>query len=45
MQTSGNSVDWHRDNSSGNEVASGLYFYVLTNDQGQKVRGKVVIIR
>jgi hypothetical protein len=39
------STTWLRDNDSGDRVASGLYFYVITNDQGQNASGKVVIIK
>ena len=36
---------WDLKNDSGDLVASGLYFYLLSNDQGQKGRGKFAIIR
>jgi hypothetical protein len=39
------SAEWNLDNDTGDKVASGIYLYVITNDQGQRVRGKVVIIR
>jgi hypothetical protein len=45
LSTASVSTTWQRDNSSGVAVASGLYFYVVTNDQGQKVTGKLVIIK
>jgi hypothetical protein len=38
-------VTWDLKNDSGDLVASGLYFYLITNDQGQKTRGKLAIIR
>jgi hypothetical protein len=43
--TTSASTPWNRDNDSGDTVASGLYFYVITNDLGQKASGKVVIIK
>ncbi|MFA5976328.1 MAG: choice-of-anchor Q domain-containing protein [Elusimicrobiota bacterium] len=39
------SVIWDLKNDSGDKVASGIYLYVITNNQGQRVRGKVVVIR
>lgn len=39
------STTWDLNNDSGASVASGLYFYVITNDQGQKSTGKFAIIR
>jgi len=38
-------VTWNLKNDSGDLVASGLYFYLITNDLGQKGRGKLAIIR
>ena len=43
--TSSPSTTWNRDNESGDVVASGLYFYVITNNLGQKASGKFVIIK
>jgi len=45
LTTSNTSTTWYRTNKSGDTVASGLYFYVITNDQGQKASGKLVIIK
>ena len=45
LTTSGASIPWDRTNKSGDTVASGFYFYVITNDQGQKTTGKFVIIK
>lgn len=38
-------VTWDLENDSGDRVASGLYLYLITNDQTPKVRGKFAIIR
>jgi hypothetical protein len=39
------SIPWDLKNSSGDLVASGLYLYLITDDQGQKLTGKFAIIR
>ena len=36
---------WDLTNDSGDRVASGIYIYLVTNDQGQEARGKVVVIK
>jgi hypothetical protein len=38
-------ANWDLKNDSGDAVASGLYLYVITNNQGQKTAGKFAIIR
>ncbi len=38
-------VTWNGTNDSGQPLASGIYLYLVTNDQGQKIRGKFAIIR
>jgi hypothetical protein len=38
-------VSWNLKNESGDKVASGVYIYLVTNDQNQKLRGKLAIIR
>jgi len=43
--TTAASTGWNRDADSGGTVASGLYFYVITNSLGQKASGKLVIIQ
>ncbi|MBI3292166.1 MAG: T9SS type A sorting domain-containing protein [Elusimicrobia bacterium] len=45
LSTSSPSTTWDLTNDAGDPVASGLYLYLLTNDQGQKVRGKLAVIR
>jgi hypothetical protein len=45
LSTSNTSTIWDLNNDSGDRVASGIYIYLVTNDQGQKARGKVVVIR
>jgi hypothetical protein len=38
-------VTWDLRNSAGDRVASGLYLFLITNDQNQKIRGKFAILR
>lgn len=38
-------VSWDLTNTSGQRVASGVYLYLVTDGQGQKVRGKLAIIK
>jgi hypothetical protein len=38
-------LDWDRRNDNGDLVASGYYLYVITDDQGNKRRGKIAIVR
>ena len=45
LNTSTASVEWNLDNDAGDKVASGIYLYVITNDQGQKSQGKLVVIK
>lgn len=45
LQAQAGMAEWDMKNDSGDLVASGLYVYSITNDQGDKARGKVVIIR
>ena len=42
---SGNSFVWDLKNNSGRNVASGIYIYAITNSAGEKVTGKIGIIR
>ncbi|MBN2407506.1 MAG: hypothetical protein JXJ19_07395, partial [Elusimicrobia bacterium] len=37
--------EWDGKNDSGDDVASGLYIYVVTADGKEKARGKIVVIR
>ena len=41
----GGSVPWDLTNDSGDRVASGIYIYLVTDLQGNKARGKVIVIR
>ena len=41
----GGKVTWDLTNNSGEKVASGLYLYLITDNQGNKTRGKFAIIR
>ncbi|MFA5976327.1 MAG: T9SS type A sorting domain-containing protein [Elusimicrobiota bacterium] len=45
LDTSAGSAGWDLKNDSGDKVASGIYLYVITNNQGQKTKGKLVIIK
>jgi hypothetical protein len=36
---------WDGKNAGGHDLASGVYFYVITNPAGEKKSGKIVIIR
>ena len=36
---------WDLANKSGEKVASGIYVYLITDDQGDKTRGKVAILK
>jgi len=38
-------ASWNLRNSSGEPVASGIYLYLITDAQGNKIRGKLAIIR
>ncbi len=39
------SPGWNLKNDSGNDVASGLYLYLITDSQGGKAHGKFAVIR
>src|SRR5262249_16875295 len=41
----GTAVTWDLKNDSGDNVASGIYIYLITNDQGQKTKGKLGVVR
>ncbi len=43
--TGGTTMAWDLKNDRGDKVVSGLYIYLLTDRQGSKVKGKVVVIR
>jgi hypothetical protein len=45
LHTDGPSIAWDLTNDAGDKVASGVYLYVITDSQGDKVRGKLAIIR
>jgi flagellar hook assembly protein FlgD len=45
LSTGSSSTNWDLTNDSGDRVASGIYIYRVSNDQGQTARGKVVVIR
>jgi hypothetical protein len=45
LPTSSTSVTWDLTNDSGSKVASGLYVYLIKDDQGQKKTGQVAVIK
>jgi hypothetical protein len=45
LGTANGTVTWDLTNDSGDKVASGIYLYLITDSQGDKVRGKVGVIR
>jgi len=45
LLTDESSISWDLTNTSGDKVASGIYLYVITDAQGNKVRGKVAVIK
>ncbi len=45
VTTTNGSVVWNVTNNSEEKVGSGMYLYLITNSQGHKATGKVVIIR
>jgi len=45
LNTNGPKIVWDLTNDSGDKVASGIYLYVITDNQGDKVRGKVAVIK
>lgn len=36
---------WDLTNDSGNKIASGIYIFLITNESGDKLKGKLAIIR
>jgi hypothetical protein len=45
LHTDGPSIAWDLTNDSGDKVGSGIYLYLITDGQGDKVRGKVAVIK
>jgi len=45
LQTDGPKIAWDLANDSGDKVASGIYLYLITDLQGDKVRGKLAVIK
>jgi len=45
LSTSESKIDWDLTNDAGDKVASGVYLYVITDSQGDKVKGKVAVIK
>ena len=41
----GPSIPWDLTNDSGDKVASGIYVYLVTDGQGDKVKGKLAVIK
>jgi hypothetical protein len=45
LDGSSGSVTWDLTNDSGNQVASGIYIYLIKDSQGNKTKGKLAIIQ
>ena len=45
LSATGGSVLWDLTNDSGEKVASGLYLYLITDNEGNKSHGKLAVIR
>jgi hypothetical protein len=45
LHIDGSSVQWDLTNDKGDKVASGVFMYMATDAAGNKVKGKVAIIR
>ncbi len=45
LPTSGSTATWDLTNDAGQNVASGLYFYLITNSGDQRLRGELTVIR
>ena len=45
LQPTSDSISWDLRNDKGDLVASGLYIYLITDNQGAKVRGKLTLIK
>jgi hypothetical protein len=45
LHTDGPTIAWDLTNDAGDKVASGIYMYLITDRQGDKVRGKLAVIK
>ena len=45
LSSANGAVKWDLTNDTGEKVASGMYIYLVTNPQGQKQKGKLVVIK
>jgi hypothetical protein len=45
LQATGASLPWTLSNEDGQPVASGVYFYLITDDAGNKKSGKIAVLR
>jgi len=45
LKTDARSIPWDLTNDAGDKVASGVYVYLITDSQGDKVKGKVAVIK
>ena len=45
IKASNNTQDWDVKNAAGCTLASGMYFYLITDTQGNKATGKIAVIR
>jgi hypothetical protein len=45
LETDNGTISWDRANDSGELVSSGVYLYLITNEEGQETKGKLALIR
>jgi flagellar hook assembly protein FlgD len=45
LDATSTSYNWDAVNDSGEKVASGVYYYLITDDSGHKKKGKLAIVR
>jgi hypothetical protein len=45
LRTDGPKIVWDLTNDSGDKVASGIYLYLITDNQGDKLKGKLAVIK
>ena len=45
LETDNGTASWDLTNDSGDTVASGIYLYLISNEDGQETKGKLAIIR
>ena len=45
LHTDGPSIPWDLTNDASDKVASGIYLYLITDGQGDKIREKLAVIK